>query len=146
MAAPPELNGRRGPIRVTDFVVNPKSRSAALALLFLFLASCNSPVGPAGQARIVIELPPHTGGIPAQTRWAPLDEGTTVREATLAMWPEIFTVWDGDRAASYLRMIRFVEDNDPESGWHYSVNGAAPKAGPQQRLLRDGDTVVWRYL
>ncbi|HWR56199.1 MAG TPA: DUF4430 domain-containing protein, partial [Negativicutes bacterium] len=36
-------------------------------------------------------------------------------------------------------------DNGPLSGWMYTVNGTHPSLGLRERVLRDGDIIVWHY-
>ena len=37
-------------------------------------------------------------------------------------------------------------DNGPNSGWKYLVNGSYPNVGLRYYWLKDGDSIVWRYV
>lgn len=54
---------------------------------------------------------------------------------------------EGIRAPSVLGGYWLREfDNGPHSGWKYLVNGSYPGVGLRYCWLKDGDSIIWRYV
>lgn len=80
-----------------------------------------------------------------------LDEGATVADA-------FYQVLDSRDDMSYEGEENYISsitcggvtwgefDAGPNSGWKYTVNGVAPGMGMADRILEDGDVVVWYYV